>query len=82
MKKNKKGIINIVWSDIDSKLISDLDYHYDGTNSMLQVTFISNESYVYHNVEIDDIIRLLKAESVGSEFSKAIRTSYPYIKVS
>jgi hypothetical protein len=76
--KNKKGTINIVWSDIDSSLISDLDYYHDGNKGMLQVTFASYDSYIYNDVGIDEIIKLLKADSVGSEFSKSIRMSYPY----
>lgn len=75
---NKKGIVDITWSNVESSSIEFIHYHNDGDNGILGVTFRSGDSYVYDKVNINEVIDMLKAESVGSAFSKNIRLSHSY----
>ena len=76
--KKENGVVNIIWSDMDSTSIDYMHYHNDGIQSVLGVTFKSGQSYIYDKVKMADIINMLKAESVGSFFSKNIRMNYSY----
>lgn len=78
---NKNGIVNIIWSDIDSTSVQYMHYHNDGNTGLLGVTFKSGQSYIYNNVPMFDILSLLKAESVGAAFSKEIKLRYSYKNV-
>ena len=75
---NKKGKVDITWSDVESSSIEFIHYHNDGDKGMLGVTFKSGDSYVYSDVGINEIISIFQSESVGAAFSKNIRMSYSY----
>jgi hypothetical protein len=75
---NKSGIVNIIWSEIDSSSISYMHYHNDGSKGLLGVIFKSGQSYIYNDVPMFDILSVLKSESVGSAFTKEIKLRYPY----
>ena len=75
---NKKGKVNITWSDVESSSIEFIHYHHDGDKGMLGVTFKSGDSYVYSDVGIKEIISIFQSESVGAVFSKNIRMNYSY----
>lgn len=75
---NKSGVVNIIWSDIDSSMIKYMHYHNDGVKSLLGVIFDNDQSCIYNDVSMFDILNVLKAESVGSAFSKEIKLRYPY----
>lgn len=76
--KKENGVVNIIWSDMDSSSLEYMHYHNDGIKSVLGVTFKSGQSYIYDMVKMTDVINMLKSESVGSFFSKNIRMSYSY----
>ena len=78
---NKSGIVNIIWSDIDSSLIKYMHYHNDGSKGLLGVIFKNDQSCIYDDVSMFDILSVLKAESVGSAFSKEIKLRYQYKNV-
>ena len=78
---NKKGKVNITWSDVESSSIEFIHYHHDGDKGMLGVTFKSGDSYIYNGVGIDEVINIFKADSVGSAFAKNIRLKYSYINI-
>lgn len=75
---NKSGAVNIIWSDIDSSVIRYIHYHSDGNKNLLGVIFKNDQSCIYNDVSMFDVLNLLKAESVGSAFSKDIKSKYPY----
>ena len=75
---NKSGIVNIIWSDIDSSMIKYMHYYTDGNKSLLGVIFDNNQACIYNDVSMFDILTVLKAESAGSAFSKEIKLRYPY----
>ncbi len=76
--KKENGVVNIIWSEMDSSSIEYIHYHNDGVRSVLGVTFKSGQSYIYDRVRMTDVINMLKSESVGSFFSKNIRMNYSY----
>jgi hypothetical protein len=75
---NKKGKVDITWSDVESSSIEFIHYHNDGDKGMLGVTFKSGDSYVYSDVGINEIISIFQSDSVGAAFSKNIRMNYSY----
>lgn len=77
----KSGIVNIIWSDIDSTSVGYMHYYNDGRKGLLGVTFKSGQSYIYNDVPMFDILSVLKSDSVGAAFSKEIKLRYPYKNV-
>lgn len=78
---NKKGTVDIIWSDVESSSIEFIHYHNDEKNQMLGVTFRSGDSYVYNNVMMNEVVDMLKSDSVGSFFSKNIRLNHSYTNI-
>jgi hypothetical protein len=75
---NKKSQINITWDDVESSSIESIHYNNNGDTGVLGVIFKSGDSYIYDKVGINEIVNMLKSESVGSYFAKNIRSSYSY----
>lgn len=75
--KNSESV-EIKWSNIDSSMIDFIHYKYNGKVGMLGVTFKNSDSYIYNDVAIADIIHLIKSDSIGSTFTKYIRTRFSY----
>lgn len=79
--KNINGTMEISWVDIDSSTIESISiYHSDKQRSML-VEFRNGSAYMYGDIDIDTIGKLITSESVGKAFSALIKNKFPYKRV-
>jgi hypothetical protein len=78
---NQKGKIDIICSNVESSSIELIHYHKGNDKEFLGVTFRSGDSYIYNDIPMYEVINMIIASSIGTAFSKAIRTKYSYINV-
>lgn len=78
---NKNGKIDIFCYDVDSSTVESIHFHFNKDKGYLGVTFKSGISYVYANVRLDSIIRVITHESYGEGFNKYIKGSYAYKQI-
>lgn len=77
MKKFNKIIIHFdkESSSIIKKVI------WKNNDKTLAITFRNNnQTYVYFNIEFDEINSFLQSESIGKYFSQNIRNKYKFLK--
>ncbi|QEK12795.1 KTSC domain-containing protein [Crassaminicella thermophila] len=54
---------------------------YDPTNQILEIKFISGETYLHHGVPQSVFDSLINADNLGYYLNYYIRNAYPYKKV-
>jgi hypothetical protein len=70
--------IEIIWSNVDSSSLDYVHYLLNNGRGVLGATFKSGDSYIYHDVPLEVINKLLNAESVGRIFFKEISHAFPF----
>jgi len=80
--------VNINMTDINSAAISSLHYEAVGARfddfdkvGDLVVTFKNGGSYVYHNVSVLTLRRVLLGDSIGSAIAKLVRPEHSFTKL-
>lgn len=63
---------------VKSSQIAELDH--DPEKDQLHVTFHDGHTYTYHGVNAKQFVNLVGAKSIGSHFSKHIKTKHKYHK--
>ncbi|WP_053956470.1 KTSC domain-containing protein [Inediibacterium massiliense] len=54
---------------------------YDSEKEVLEITFVSGETYRHHGVPKSVYDSLIHSQHIGYYLNYFIRTTYPYIKV-
>ena len=56
-------------------------FSYNPLNKILTVLFNRGVTYRYENVEVNTVLNLLKAKSIGTEFNRCVAKNYKYTRL-
>lgn len=73
--------MEIAWVDIDSSTIDTISIYYSDKQRSMLVEFNNGSAYMYADIDIDTIGKLITSESVGKAFATLIKDKFPYRRV-